>query len=93
MKVRAAVLREMGLPAPYAQSRPVQVTEVELEGHRTESEVTSLHDGSRGHGHDVPRAAGGGDGELQLPLLARFLDDVEPLDHPVRLAGLGCLLL
>ncbi len=31
MKVRAAVLREMGLPAPYAQSRPVQVTEVELD--------------------------------------------------------------
>ena len=32
MKVRAAVLREMGLPAPYADSRPLEVTEVELEG-------------------------------------------------------------
>lgn len=31
MKIRAAVLREMGLPAPYAQSRPVQITEVELD--------------------------------------------------------------
>ncbi|HEU0230096.1 MAG TPA: zinc-dependent alcohol dehydrogenase family protein [Burkholderiaceae bacterium] len=31
MKIRAAVLREMGLPAPYAQSRPVRVSEVELE--------------------------------------------------------------
>jgi alcohol dehydrogenase len=31
MKVRAAVLREMGLPAPYAESRPLEVTEVELD--------------------------------------------------------------
>jgi alcohol dehydrogenase len=30
MRVRAAVLREMGLPAPYAQSRPLELTEVEL---------------------------------------------------------------
>src|SRR3546814_14076903 len=31
MKIRAAVLREMGVPAPYAQSRPVQVSDVELD--------------------------------------------------------------
>ena len=31
MKIRAAVLRQMGLPAPYAQSRPLEVTEVELD--------------------------------------------------------------
>lgn len=30
MRVRAAVLREMGLPRPYADSRPLEVTEVEL---------------------------------------------------------------
>ena len=30
MKVRAAVLREIGLPAPYAQSRPLSVEEVTL---------------------------------------------------------------
>jgi alcohol dehydrogenase len=30
MKVRAAVLREIGLPAPYAQSRPLSIEEVEL---------------------------------------------------------------
>ncbi len=30
MNVRAAVLREMGLPAPYAQSRPLQIAELEL---------------------------------------------------------------
>ena len=30
MRIRAAVLREMGLPAPYAQSRPLAVEEVEL---------------------------------------------------------------
>lgn len=30
MKVRGAVLREMGLPAPYAESRPLQIEEVDL---------------------------------------------------------------
>jgi len=30
MRVRAAVLRQMGLPAPYAQSRPLSIEEVEL---------------------------------------------------------------
>jgi len=30
MKIRAAVLREIGLPAPYAQSRPLSVETVEL---------------------------------------------------------------
>jgi alcohol dehydrogenase len=32
MKVRAAVLREMGRPAPYADSQPLEITEVELAG-------------------------------------------------------------
>jgi len=31
MKMRCAVLRQMGLPAPYAQSQPVHVQEVELD--------------------------------------------------------------
>lgn len=31
MKVRAAVLREMGIEGPYADSRPVTITEVELD--------------------------------------------------------------
>jgi alcohol dehydrogenase len=32
MRVRAAILREMGLPAPYAQSKPLHVETVELDG-------------------------------------------------------------
>lgn len=31
MKVRGAVLREMGLPAPYAGSRPLEIVELELD--------------------------------------------------------------
>jgi alcohol dehydrogenase len=31
MKIRAAVLEAMGLPAPYAQSRPLKIMEVELD--------------------------------------------------------------
>jgi alcohol dehydrogenase len=30
MKTRAAVLRELGLPRPYAQSRPLQIVEIDL---------------------------------------------------------------
>jgi alcohol dehydrogenase len=32
MKIRAAVLETMGLPGPYAASRPLQVQEVDLDG-------------------------------------------------------------
>lgn len=31
MKIRAAILREMGLPAPYAESEPLTIEEVELQ--------------------------------------------------------------
>lgn len=31
MKIRAAVLREMGRAAPYAQSRPVEIAEIDLD--------------------------------------------------------------
>ena len=31
MKVRAAVLQTIGLPAPYAESRPLQILDVELD--------------------------------------------------------------
>ncbi len=31
MKIRAAVLREMGAPAPYAKSKPLSIEEVELD--------------------------------------------------------------
>ncbi len=31
MRIRAAVLREMGLPAPYADSRPLVISDVELD--------------------------------------------------------------
>jgi alcohol dehydrogenase len=31
MKIRAAVLNEMGAPAPYAQSKPLSIEEIELD--------------------------------------------------------------
>ena len=30
MKIKAAVIRQMGLPQPYAQSKPMSIEEVEL---------------------------------------------------------------
>lgn len=32
MRTRAAVLREMGAPAPYAESKPLEIVELELDG-------------------------------------------------------------
>ena len=32
MKIKAAVLRQMGLPRPYAESKPLSIEELELEG-------------------------------------------------------------
>jgi Zn-dependent alcohol dehydrogenase len=32
VRVRGAVLREMGRPAPYARSRPLEIAELELDG-------------------------------------------------------------
>jgi alcohol dehydrogenase len=32
VKTRAAVLREMGAPAPYAESKPLEIVELELDG-------------------------------------------------------------
>jgi alcohol dehydrogenase len=32
MKIRAAILEEMGLPVPFAESKPLQVEEIDLEG-------------------------------------------------------------
>jgi Zn-dependent alcohol dehydrogenase len=32
LKTRAAVLREMGAPAPYAESKPLEIVELELDG-------------------------------------------------------------
>ena len=34
MKMRAAVLRESGLPRPYSSSRPLSIEEVDLEAPR-----------------------------------------------------------
>ncbi|TNE35428.1 MAG: alcohol dehydrogenase, partial [Alphaproteobacteria bacterium] len=35
MKMRAAILEEIGRPAPYATSRPIVIREVDLEGPRS----------------------------------------------------------
>jgi alcohol dehydrogenase len=36
MKIRAAVLDEMGRPGPYAQTRPVAIETVELDAPKSE---------------------------------------------------------
>ena len=43
MKMRAAVLRSIGLPAPYAQSMPLSIEEVSLEGPGAGEVLVKIH--------------------------------------------------
>ena len=43
MKIRAAVLRSIGLPAPYAQSMPLSIEEVLLEGPGAGEVLVKIH--------------------------------------------------
>ena len=69
------------------------IAEVELEVDRPQLEGAACGGRTTGDRHDVAGAAGGGDGELEVPLLAWLLDDREPLDHLLGLLGLCRLLL
>ena len=69
------------------------VLEVELQVDRTEGEVPRRTTAPRSAATRSPDRGRRGDLELELPLLARLGDDVEALDEPLGLTGLGGLLL
>ena len=89
----AAAPSRVDLPDAVRAGDRHAVAPVELEVDGAEREVAARHDRVPGDRDDRAGPAGGRDRHLQLPLLARLLDDVEPLDHLVGLPGLGRLLL
>ncbi|MFY0612048.1 MAG: zinc-dependent alcohol dehydrogenase family protein [Hyphomicrobiaceae bacterium] len=99
MKMKAAVLRDLGLPRPFAQSKPLQIEEVDLEG-PGEGEVLvkvagaglchsdlSVIDGSRPR--PVP-VVPGHEGAGVVMEVGRGVTDLEPDDHVVFIFSSSC---
>ena len=76
--------------APVIASRSPQST---CRSTGPEREAAAAHDRAAQGGDDGAGARRGGDLQPQLPLLARLLDHLQPLDPPVGLLGLRRLLL
>lgn len=92
MKIRAAVLRQMGLPAPYAQSRPLQITEVELDPPGPGEVLVSVRVAGLCHSDlsvisgDRPRVMPmvlGHESSGEVVAVGAGVDDLRPGDHVV----------
>lgn len=99
MKIRAAVLREMGLPAPYAQSRPIQVTELELDAPGLGEVLVRIRVAGLCHSDlsvisgDRPRGmplALGHESSGEVVAVGPGVDDLAPGDHVVSVFVPSC---
>jgi len=99
IRMRAAVLREIGLPAPYEQSRPLSIEEVELDGPGAGEILVRIHAAGLCHS-DL--SAINGDRPWPLPIvlgheaaaevveLGKGVDDLAVGDHVVLVFRPGC---
>lgn len=99
IRMRAAVLREIGLPAPYAQSRPLSIEEVELDGPSRGEILVRIHSAGLCHS-DL--SAINGDRPWPLPIvigheaagevveLGEGVDDLAVGDHVALVFRPGC---
>jgi len=99
IRMRAAVLREIGMPAPYAQSRPLSIEEVELDGPGSGEILVRVHAAGLCHS-DL--SAINGDRPWPLPIvlgheaaaevveLGEGVDDLSVGDHVVLVFRPGC---
>jgi alcohol dehydrogenase len=92
MKIKAAVLEQLGLPTPYAQSRPLEVQEVELEGPGPGEALIRIVAAGLCHSDlsvingDRPRPlpmALGHEAAGIVEEVGPFVDDLKPGDHVV----------
>lgn len=99
MKIRAALVREMGLPAPYAQSRPIQVSEVELEPPGFGEVLVKIKVAGLCHSDlsvisgDRPRGMPmvlGHESSGEVVEVGAGVDDLEPGDHVVTVFVPSC---
>lgn len=99
IRMRAAVLREMGLPMPYAQSRPLSIEEVELDGPGHGEILVRIHAAGLCHS-DL--SAINGDRPWPMPIvvgheaaaevieLGQGVDDLAVGDHVALVFRPGC---
>lgn len=99
IRMRAAVLREMGLPAPYADSRPLSIEDVELDGPGHGEILVQIHAAGLCHS-DL--SAINGDRPWPMPIvvgheaaaevveLGAGVDDLSVGDHVALVFRPGC---
>lgn len=99
MKVKAAVLRELGLPAPYVQSRPLEVREVELDAPERGEVLVKIHAAGLCHSDlsvisgDRPRPMPmvlGHESAGEVVECGPGVDDLEPGDRVVMVFMPSC---
>lgn len=99
IRMRAAVLREMGLPAPYAQSRPLSIEEVELDGPGRGEILVRIHAAGLCHS-DLSAINGdrpwpvpivvGHEAAAEVVELGEGVDDLAVGDHVALVFRPGC---
>ena len=99
MRMTAAVMYEQGLPAPYAESRPLKIEEVELEGPGEGEVLVEVRAAGLCHS-DLSQVAGlrkrtvpvvmGHEGAGIVREVGRGVTEFEPGDHVVMTVGSGC---
>ncbi|WP_029001005.1 zinc-binding dehydrogenase [Azohydromonas australica] len=99
MRMTAAVMYEQGLPAPYAQSRPLRIEEVDLEGPGEGEVLVEVRAAGLCHS-DLSQVAGlrkrtvpvvmGHEGAGIVREVGRGVTGFAPGDHVVMTVGSGC---
>lgn len=99
MRMTAAIMYEQGLPAPYAESRPLKIEDVELEGPGEGEVLVEVRAAGLCHS-DLSQVAGlrkrklpvvvGHEGAGIVREVGRGVTAFEPGDHVVMTVGSGC---
>ncbi|MFT3816591.1 MAG: alcohol dehydrogenase catalytic domain-containing protein [Rubrivivax sp.] len=99
MKMIAAVMDEQGLPAPYAESRPYRIEEVELESPSERQVLVEIRAAGLCHS-DLSQVAGqrkrrlpvvgGHEGAGIVREVGREVTELKPGDHVVMTVASGC---
>lgn len=99
MKVKAAVLHEMGLPAPYADSRPLRIEELDLDGPGRDEVLVDIKAAGLCHSDlsvingDRPRPLPMAIGHEAAGVVAEVgpgVEDLAPGDHVVMIFVPSC---
>jgi Zn-dependent alcohol dehydrogenase len=99
MRMTAAVMYEQGLPAPYAESQPLKIEEVELDGPGEDEVLIEVRAAGLCHS-DLSQIAGlrkrtvpvvmGHEGAGIVREVGRGVTQFKPGDHVVMTVGSGC---